>query len=48
MAGEVGVCAIGAVDFLRWGPSGDISGGRRLVLLCLYSFLVHIFSQSCV
>ena len=32
MAGEVGVGAIDAVDFFRWGPSGDMSGGRRLVL----------------
>ena len=32
MAGEVGVGAIVAVDFLRWGPSGDMLGGKILVL----------------
>ena len=29
MAGEVGVGAIGAGDFLRFGPLDDMSGGRR-------------------
>ena len=32
MAGKVGVGAIGAVDFLRWVPLGDMSGGKRLVM----------------
>ena len=45
MTGEVSVGAIGAVDFLRWVPSGDMSGEKRLILSCLYPFLVHIFSQ---
>ena len=46
MAGEVGVGAIGAVDVLRWGPSGDMLGGRRLVMSCLYPCLVRIFARS--
>ena len=29
MAGEVGVGAIGAGGFLRWGPSGDMAGGKK-------------------
>ena len=39
---EVEVCvgAIGAGDFLRWGPSGDMSDGRRHDLVCLYPDLV--------
>ena len=32
MAGEVGVVAIGDIDFLRLGPSVDILGVKTLVL----------------
>ena len=32
MEGEVGVGYTGAVDFLRLGPSGDMLGGKTLVL----------------
>ena len=46
MAGEVGVGAIAAGDFLRWGPSDDMSGGRRHYLVCLYPGLVLIFARS--
>ena len=46
MAGEVGVGAIGAGDSLRWDPSGNISGGRRHNLVCIYPGLVHIFARS--
>ena len=38
----------GEVDFLRWDPLCDISGGRRLVLLCLYYCLLQIFVHICV
>ena len=46
MAGEVGVSAIGTVDSLRWGPSGNMSGGRRHELVCLYPGLIHIVARS--
>ena len=48
MAGEVFVGAIGAVDFLRLGPLGDMLGGRILVMSCLFPFLVIIFARSSV
>ena len=40
MADLEGVGAIGAEDFLRLGPSGGRSSGRRLVL---YFFLPRLF-----
>ena len=45
MAGEVGVGAIGAGESLRWGPSDDMSDGRRHDLVCLYPGLIHIVAQ---
>ena len=45
MAGEVGVGAIGAGDFWRWGPSDDMLGGRRHDLVCLYPPLIHIITR---
>ena len=46
MASVVGVGGIGAVDFLRWGPSGDMAGGRIHIMTCLFTCLVHISAWS--
>ena len=45
MAVEVGVGAIGAVDSLRWGPLGDMLGGRRHDLVCLHPLLIYTVAQ---
>ena len=45
MTGEVGVGVIGTGDFFRWGTSGDVLGGRRHDLVCLYPGLLHIFAR---